>query len=408
MNVYTSLSLLFSLAVFIAYINHRFIKIQMSIAVMSGGLFISLALLLAHAFGFSSIGIQAQQLIKQLHFRDLLIDGMLSFLLFAGGLSIKIEHLWQRKWEISVLAIFSTIASTFVVAGLLYYSLGLLKVNLPFIDCLLFGALISPTDPIAVLAMCKSMQAPKLLEATIAGESLFNDGVGIVLFVTIYHITTMGGDTSFHSVLSLFAQQAIGGIFYGLLLGAAGRLLIGSIDDAELSILITIVIATAGYLFAQKLNVSGPLAMVVAGILIGNAQRQSAQSSYPVVQFWEIIDTILNTLLFLLIGFELLALPLNAWLYIASLLAIPLVLISRAVTVCLPISVFKLRKTYKPHTINILIWGGLRGGLAVALALSIPTGAYQQWILAMTYGVVAFSIIVQGLTIKPLVKKTSS
>tara|TARA_R110000868_G_scaffold8205_3_gene42602 strand:+ start:188446 stop:189684 length:1239 start_codon:yes stop_codon:yes gene_type:complete len=408
MNLYTLISVLFTLAIAIAYVNHHFIKIQTTIAIMAGSLLISFILIVLGQLGFATNFEQHTALmIQDLHFHDILINGMLSFLLFAGGLTIRLKDLRPQILEVSVLASMSTIASAFIVAGLAYLLLDVINYPVPFIYCMLFGALISPTDPIATLAMCKEIKAPKSLEVTIAGESLFNDGVGIVIFLTVLHVIETGGGTSVGSVIGLFMQQAAGGIFYGAALGFIGSALIKPIDDAKLEIMITLVIATGGYALAQSLNISGPLAMVVAGIWIGNygrAKSLSRTAQRHLDSFWEIIDELLNAVLFLLMGFELLTLHLSHGVLIAALVMIPLVLIVRAITVVFPMAIFKLRKQYKPHTVNILIWGGLRGGLAVALALSTPQSPYRDLILIMTYAVVAFSIIIQGLTIKPLVE----
>lgn len=407
MDFYTIASLIMTVAIVIAYVNHRFIKMQTTIAIMVSSMMLSLILIvLVKSFGLQKFEQNFLETLFRIDFDKLLINGMLSFLLFAGALNIDIHTLSSQKWEIFTLATVSTILSTFLVAALTYFCLPLIGMQIDFIYCLLFGALISPTDPIAVLATFKQLQAPKKLRTTVSGESLFNDGVGIVMFITLYHVAFAHKSVSAHYVLLLFLQQAIGGVLYGLALGFFGSWLIKYADEHKIEILLTIAVATGGYSLAQALHISGPLAMVVAGIIIGSYGRKYAMSHHTqniINEFWEIVDELLNCILFLLIGFELLPVTKGNNYLLAGLLAIPLVLIVRYITVAIPMSIFKRWRRYVPHTINILVWGGLRGGLAVALALSLPPGDFRQLILAMTYAVVAFSVIVQGVTMKPLV-----
>lgn len=408
MDFYTSASLIVTAAILIAFINHRFIKLQTTIAIMVSTLLIALILvILDKFFGLPRFEQQILTTLDNINFEKLLINGMLSFLLFAGALTIDIHSLRSQKWEIFTLASFGTILSAFLVGIGCFYLLPFIGIHLKLIYCLLFGALISPTDPIAVLALFKKLQAPKELGTIVAGESLFNDGVGIVMFISLYHIAFSHEPISSNSVILLFLQQALGGTLYGFLLGFIGSWLIKNADEHKIEILITIGLVTGGYSLAQALHISGPLAMVVAGIIIGTYARHHGMSAHTQVildEFWEIIDELLNCVLFLLIGFELLPIAHGNRYLFAGLFAIPLVLLVRLIIVILPMSLFKLKNQYPPHLIKILVWGGLRGGLAVALALSLPSGDYRQIILAMTYAVVAFSIIVQGLTIQPLVK----
>ncbi len=414
MSTYAIVAFLLNLATALAYINQRYIKMQPTIAIMAGSLLLSLSLIVLGAFG---LGTQTHDhismLINSLNFHDILIDGMLSFLLFAGALNVDLNELNRVKWEIISLAVFGTVASCFLIASGTYCIINLLGGHLSYYYCLLFGALISPTDPIAVMATLKQISAPRALSVKIAGESLFNDGVAIVLFITIYraafdytHNVTVG------TIIALFTQQAVGGVAYGILIGLIAYKLIKPIDDHKIEILITLGITTGGYILAQNLGVSGPLAMVVAGLFIGNRGRQfamSAQSRKSLFEFWELIDEILNAVLFLLIGFEILSIHDFSITFIPGLLAIPLVLLVRAVTVALPMSLFKLKKSYPPYTTTIIIWGGLRGGLAVALALVIPgSGTDRILILTMTYMVVLFSILVQGSTAPYLIKRSKA
>lgn len=405
-DIYTLMSLILTSAVIVAYLNHRYIQLQPTIAIMLSSLLLSLCIIILGKLGYSEFQQQIAFMLAKMDFNHLLMNGMLSFLLFAGALNVNINDLRNCKWEIFTLATIGTIASTLLVGILCYYLLNALHIQISFIYCLLFGALISPTDPIAVLAMCKEVKAPRKLEINIAGESLFNDGVGIVLFLTIYQIAFTTQTVTWENISFLFLQEAVGGILYGLGLGLVGYWLIKSIDDHKIEILLTLALATGGYALAQSIHVSGPLAMVVAGILIGNHGRRfsmSIKTRENLDNFWELVDEVLNALLFFLIGFELLIIKISPQELIACGIAIPLVLFVRFITVASPLSLFKLKQTYTPHFIKILTWGGLRGGLAVALALALPPSNYRNLILAMTYAVVIFSIAVQGTTIKPLI-----
>jgi monovalent cation:H+ antiporter, CPA1 family len=408
MNFYAIASFILTMAILIAFVNHRFIKMQTTIAMMSASLLLSLLLIILSNFGFYSILKQEiTHTLVRINFEELLINGMLSFLLFAGGLEIDIKMLRAQKWEILTLSSFSTILSTFLVAILIYFFLPLIDIHLNFIYCLLFGALISPTDPIAVLATFKQLNVPKTLNTIVAGESLFNDGIGIVMFLTLYQLAFIKKELTVLSVLLLFIQQTIGGIVYGIVLGVISSVLIKHADDHKIEILLTLAVATGGYSLALALNVSGPLAMVVTGIIIGSYARHYAmtdQAKGMLGEFWELIDEILNSVLFLLIGLELLIVAEeNSYLF-ASVFAIPLVLLTRYLTVAIPISLFKLQRRYCPHMITFLVWGGLRGGLAVALALALPPSDCRQLILAMTYSIVMFSVVIQGTTVPPLVR----
>jgi CPA1 family monovalent cation:H+ antiporter len=409
-DFYGVLSLVLTAAIAIAYLNHRYIHLQPTIAIMLASLLLSSAIIVLGKLGVCSYSISLANMLRKIDFYHLLINGMLSFLLFAGALHVNINDLKDSKWEITSLAIVSTVLSTLLLGIISYYLLQCLNLALPFIYCLLFGALISPTDPIAVLAMCKEVKAPRKLEVCIAGESLFNDGVGIVLFLTLYQLSFTHESSSWQSFSWLFLQEAGGGIAYGLLLGYLGYWLIKNIDDSKLEILITLAIATGGYAIAQILAVSGPLAMVVAGILIGNHGKRlsmSVKTQANLDNFWELVDEVLNALLFFLIGFELLIITFTWKVILASALAIALVLAVRFITVSLPLGLFKLKRRYPAHFIKILTWGGLRGGLALALALALPASAYRELILAMTYAVVVFSIAVQGISIKPLIRASN-
>lgn len=405
--IYTSLSLLLTVAIAIAYLNARFIKMQTTSAIMIGSLLMSLMLLLLGNLGFHQQELLFEHILSRIHFHDLLMNGMLSFLLFAGALTIDWQTFKKQRWEITVLASLSTLASVALISVGCYYLLRVIGSPLPFRYCLLFGALISPTDPIAVLAMVLDMKAPKSIETIIAGESLFNDGVGIVIFVTAYQVAFSGHAPDVSSVSLLFLQQAVGGIFFGVGLGWLAYYLIRHSRDHKMHILITVAVATGGYSLAQLLQVSGPLAMVVAGIFIGNEARARSPKTYDIIEsFWELIDQVLNALLFLLIGFEVLLMGHQHAQWVVYPLVVLLVLAARAVTVSVPMWLFKKANRYPPATIRLLIWGGLRGGLAVALALSLPNNPHRNLVLGMTYAVVLFAILVQSTTIKGLIKRS--
>lgn len=409
MNFYTIASSILTIAIIIGYINHRFIKMQTTTAITIGALIISFALIIIGMFGFTGLEHNVTNMLHQIPFHDVLIKGMLSFLLFAGALRIDINHLFEQKWEIGILAFVGTIVSAILVGSLIYYVLPLFGIHISFIYCMLFGALISPTDPIAVLATFKELGAPKKLTVIVEGESLFNDGVGIVIFITIYQLAFTGHAITWQATSLLFLRQAIGGIVYGIAVGLVAYWLIKPIDDHKIEILITLLVVTAAYTFANFIGISGPLAMVVAGIFIGNRGRNFSMSKKTVESldtFWELVEEILNAALFLLIGLELLTIHIDHYLLIAAALAIPLVLLVRILIVTIPMSIFKIWRTYPNGSVRVLIWGGLRGGLAFALALALPVGPHRNLILGMTYAVVAFAIVVQGITIRPLVELT--
>jgi CPA1 family monovalent cation:H+ antiporter len=407
MDIYLSLSICISLAIAFTYINARYIKMQTTSAIMVGSIALSLIVVVLDKLGISRYDIQMEHLLISLDFHNLLINGMLSFLLFAGGLTINWHEFKQQRWEIFTLSIFSTLASALLIAAAIYYLLNWFGVNISFEYCMLFGALISPTDPIAVLAMLADLRAPKKLEVIIAGESLFNDGVGIVIFLTAYQVVFADHSPTVHGTLLLFIRQSLGGIGYGILLALLCIYLIRTVKDIKLHILLTIGLTTGGYALAHYLGISGPLAMVVAGIMIGNAYRRlNPDPQQLLYDFWEIVDELLNAILFLLIGFEILVMRHHADQIIVCMLAIPLVLVVRAITVIIPMQYFRKNNQYPRYTRSILIWGGLRGGLAVALALSLPHSDNRDLILSMTYAIVLFAILIQGTTIKALVKRS--
>ena len=350
-------------------------------------------------------GIEKQwvEIVRTIDFNKTLMVGMLSFLLFAGALHVDLNELTNRKWEVLVFATVGVILSTVLVGSMTYLLSGYLGLGLKFVYCLLFGALISPTDPISVLWMLKKAGAPKSLETLIAGESLFNDGIGVVVFITIWEIAFGMRDISFGSISLLFAEEVIGGILIGLSTGWVAYKLLKSIDNYQVEILITLSLVMGGYALASEVGFSGPIAVVVAGLLIGNHGRQfamSAKTRQNLDMFWELTDEILNSLLFVLIGIELLIIQLSAKYIFAGMVAILIVLLSRVISIGVPQLMFSIGKKFDYASLKIMTWGGLRGGIAVALALSLPVGAEKDIIITMTYIVVVFSILVQGLTMK--------
>jgi CPA1 family monovalent cation:H+ antiporter len=402
------ISVLLTLAAVFSYLNHRFFKLPTTIGLMLISLVVSLGLILAHYLGFD-LETRAEAILQQIDFNETLMNGLLSFLLFAGALHVNLEDLARQKWVIASFATLGVVMSTFIIGGLTYAMLQLLGLALPFLHCLVFGALISPTDPIAVLGLLKKAKASRTLETKITGESLFNDGVGVVVFLILLGMLT--GEHTFDAgrVGLLLVQEAGGGILLGLALGWIAYRMLRSIDNYQVEILITLALVTGGYALAMALHMSGPLAIVAAGLLIGNHGRSWAMSETTrdhLDKFWELIDEILNAVLFVLIGLEILILPLNSAYWLAGLAAIPMVLLARFVSVGIPVSALRLRRTFSPHVIKIMTWGGLRGGISVALALSLPAGEERSLILTITYVIVIFSIVVQGLSLPALLRKT--
>ncbi|HAS64409.1 MAG TPA: sodium:proton antiporter [Vibrio sp.] len=417
MSVYYTLCFLSAAAMLIAFVNSKIGKMQTTIAITAGSMMLSLLILIAGQNNWFELTEIASHTIASINFEDFLLKGILGFLLFAGGLSIKLPNLKDQKWEITVLALAATLFSTFFIGFALYGFCLLAGIHFELVYCLLFGALISPTDPIAVLAIVKKLNAPKRISTQIEGESLFNDGFGLVIFVTIYTIAFGTEAPTISSVTMLFIQEAIGGIAYGFILGLVFHYLISATDDHSMELLLTIGIPTAGYAFADILHVSGPLAMVVSGIMIGNWTRYigfSKESEDHLDHFWELIDEFLNGILFLLIGMSMLLFEFHKEDFILMAFAIPLVLSGRYLSVYLSYIGFKRYRSYNPWSVRILTWGGLRGGLALAMALSIPAGIWvipdklidvKEVILVMTYSVVVFSILIQGSTITPMIEK---
>ena len=408
MSLIQTITLLVCLSAVFSYLNYRYLKLPMTIGLMALALAMSLVLVALGKLGFP-VEAKALTFMKGIDFNEALMHGMLSFLLFAGALHFNVHDLLHQKWFIGTLASVGVFASTLIVGSLTFYLFALVGLDLPFLYCLLFGALISPTDPIAVLGILRTAGAPKSLEVKITGESLFNDGVGVVVFLVLlgvagHEVATAG------SIALLFLKEAVGGAILGLALGYLTYLMLRSVDNYQVEILLTLAIVMGGYALADALHTSGPIAVVVAGLVIGSYVRHmvlSETSREYVDTFWELVDELLNAVLFVLIGLEVLVLTFQSHYLLAGLIAIPVVLLARFLSVGLPVKLFSLRQEFAPRATTILTWGGLRGGISVAMALSLPPGPLRDAIVSVTYVVVIFSILVQGLTIGQVIQLAS-
>lgn len=408
MEIYNLITIIIVLAALFSYINFKYIKLPGTIGIMLLSLVASL-IIINIGFFHPDFFKKTTHLISTLDFNTALMKVMLGFLLFAGAIHIDINEMKNERAAIIAFSTIGVLLSTFIVAGLFYAVTHWLGFSIGFIYCLLFGALISPTDPIAVLGILKQAKIPSTLEVKISGESLFNDGVAVVVFITIYEIITADPqNVNLLQIVWLFIKEAGGGIAFGLLLGYIGFWALRSINNYVVEVLITLAIVMGGYLFAAYLHVSGPLAMVMAGIITGNKSRaegMSDSSEEYIDKFWEMIDEIFNAILFLLIGFEMLIVPFTWMFFWLGCITIVIVLLARLISVAIPVLFLKPIKTFERNAIPILTWGGLRGGISVALALSLPKSMFSEVFVSVTYIVVLFSIIVQGLTIGKFAKK---
>ena len=401
-----------TLSAVFGYINHRWLKFPHTIGLVVIALLASMGTiavdLMVPALHLKAT---AAGLLGRIDLTETLMHGMLSLLLFAGAMHVNLDILAERKWAIGSMATIGVMMSTFIVGAGSWLMLDLLGIGLPFAWCLVFGALISPTDPVAVLGILKTVNVPESLEAKIAGESLFNDGVGVVVFTILVAVAVgTGGGEAFGAadMAKLFLVETVGGALIGLVFGYIAYRAMLSIDEHNLEVLITLALVFLITAIAQAVHASAPIAAVVAGLLIGNHGTRFAMSDKTAMHvrtFWSLIDEILNSVLFLIIGFEVLALALDGRTLIAAALAIPLVLAARFVSVATPVGLLRVREQFTTGAVRVLTWGGLRGGISVALALSLPAGPAKEEILVITYGVVIFSIIVQGLTIGKVVKR---
>ena len=409
MDAYFIATILIFLSAVFGYINVRFLKMPNTIGLMIITIIFTLGVLLLSYVDPTLLNLE-KSIISSIDFKSILLDEMLSFLLFAGALHTNFEQLKIQRWPILLFSTLGVLTSTFLVGFVMYFVLQLLNFQIDLIYCLLFGALISPTDPIAVLGILKKAGVPKKLETKIVGESLFNDGVGVVVFLTIFQIAKSGLEqTETFDIVQLFGQEVFGGILLGAVLGWVSYRLMKSINDYDIEVIITLAAVMGGTLIAHKLHLSAPLAMVTAGLIIGNdtvrASSMSEVTEKYVDKFWELIDILLNAVLFVLIGMELLVLVFEGKYILVGVLAIPIVLVCRYISLFLPINLFKKKLEFVPKTNLIMTWGGLRGGISIALALGLSADMHRDLFLVITYVVVVFSIIVQGLTVGNLVEK---
>jgi len=411
MDLFTIATILIVLSAGFAFINTKYLKLPFTIGLMLIAILFTLGITILGNFSPYIID-QANLLIKSIDFETILLDVMLSFLLFAGALHTKLDALKRQRGPIALFATMGVVVSTFLIGTLMFYIFSTFGHPIEYIYCLLFGALISPTDPIAVLGILKEANAPKKLETKIVGESLFNDGVGVVVFLVIFQIARQGLEAvTPGDVVILFVEEVVGGIGLGLIAGYLTFRLMKVIDHYETEVILTLALVMGLSVLAHLLHVSGPLAVVVAGIFIGNKSPEIAWSKTTqayVDKFWELVDVLLNAVLFVLIGLELLIIAVNSEYIMFGLIAIPVALLSRYLALAGPVALFRKKLEFIPKTTMIMTWGGIRGGISIALALSLGAQMERELFLTVTYIIVIFSILIQGLTIGPLVKRVVS
>lgn len=407
-SVFDIAAILITLAAALSWLNHRFLKLPSTVGLALMGAVASLIVLVADRLAPNFlVGDTIRAFISTIDFETALMDGMLSFLLFAGALHVDLEDLRKHGWQVAILSTLGVIASTLMVGFGLYGITLVAGVGIPLIWCLVFGALISPTDPVAVMGAMKGGGTPRGLQATIAGESLFNDGVGVVIFSILLAAAVSGAEFALPHALEMFAIEALGGAALGLAVGYLAFLAMRAIDDYPVELLITLATVMGGYALAQALHVSGPVAMAVAGLLIGNrgvALAMSDTTRDHVIKFWGLVDEVLNAVLFLLIGLEGVALIGRLDLLAIGLTTIPLVLVARTLSVTGPLLFWRKSLPFR-STMPVMVWGGLRGGISIALALSLPAGPIKDLLVTATYVVVLFSVLAQGATIGPVIRK---
>jgi CPA1 family monovalent cation:H+ antiporter len=408
MTLFEITAILMVLTALFGYINYRVLRMPATIGVMFIALVFSLGVVSLGWLGVDVGQAGVAELLRTIDFNQTLLHGMLSFLLFAGALHINFDDLKNQKWAITILASLGVLASTFIVGGLTWVVLDFLGMPVSFIYCLLFGALISPTDPVAVIGILKTVGVPKGLETKIAGESLFNDGIGVVVFIILMQLALGNSNVTPGSVALLFIEEAVGGAVLGLVIGVLAYQMLKRVNNYQVEVIITLALVMGGYALADRIHTSGPIAMVVAGLLIGNHGRTYAMSDNTrerLDDFWELMDEIMNALLFMLMGLEMLILPFTTALLIAGLAAIVIALFARWSSVAGAVLLMRTFRPFSPGAVKILTWGGLRGGISVALALSIPEVPERSTIVIITYIIVVFSILVQGMTLGKLVRK---
>jgi monovalent cation:H+ antiporter, CPA1 family len=405
MSLFELAGLIFFVVALFGYLNGRFLRMPDTLGNMAIGLLASLAMLVL-GFKNEAAHATASKVLAAVNFPDLMFHGMLGLLLFAGSLHVNVLKLRSQRIAIFLLASAGVLVSTAVVGLTFHYAMVLLDQDIPLVYCLMFGALISPTDPIAVMGVLKKAGVPESLSAKITGEALFNDGTAVVAFLLLLGLATGATQPTLASVGSLFAKEVGGGLVLGFVLGYGAILLLKGMDSYPVEIITTLAVATGGYALAERLHVSAPLAIVIAGLVVGNTGAKVAMSEKTrlhLFMFWELLDEVLNLVLFALIGLELLELSFEADSMIAGIVAIPLVLGARWVSVVVPLMAGPVRRRLTKHAVTVLTWGGLRGGISVALALSLPTFDGQPTVVMATYCVVVFSLLVQGTTLGPLI-----
>lgn len=403
MELYYSFSVLIVLASLFAYINYRVLKLPSTIGIMVIAIIVSVILVASGDNFLPKTTNGLIKLVNSLDFTEVLMGAMLNFLLFAGGIHVNIKDLKEQFGPVVIFSTVGVIISTFAVAFGTFYLLPLVGIQMPFIYCLVFGALISPTDPVAVLSILKQANVSKSLETKVAGESLFNDGMAVVVFTVVLQLAIGKEiDLNVENIGLLLLREAGGGLLLGVLLGFSASRAMRVVDDYIISVLVTLSVVMGGYLIAHEMHISAPLAMVAAGLFMGNFSesfKMKSETQDYLIKFWELIDEIMNAVLFLFIGFELLLIKdLNEYL-VAGGICIMIVLLARWVAIFVPTKFMAFKYRFSPQTVKVLVWGGIRGGVSIALALSIPVNEYSQIIISITYCVVVFSIIVQGLTI---------
>ena len=400
----------------VAWLNERFLRIPTTVGVTLAAALTSIVLMAVDAFGVG-IGLRdtVEGLLETLDFTDFVLNGILAILLFAGALSLDARQL-RRQWaSVLTLATFGTLVSIALVGLGSWAVFAVAGVGMPLAWALLFGAAISPTDPVAILDLLKRARVPERLRTLIAGESLFNDGIGVVAFVVLGGVVGLGVDhgqfePTVGGVALVFVREALGGLAFGAALGAVGFWLLKTIDGHVVEVIITLAMVAGGYAAAVALGVSGPLAMVVAGLIVsaGKSEALHGETRHHVEGFWETLDQVVNILLFAFIGFDVMLADADASLLLVGLLIVPVTLVARFLSVAAPVRLLRERDGYGPYTTRLLTWGGLRGGIAISLALSLPTVDYRPTIVTATYVVVLFSIAVQGLTVGPLIRRAAT
>lgn len=409
----TAFAVLLCVTAVLAYLNERFLHFPTTVGVTLAGAVASIGLIALDALGVPGLRGWAAGVLQTLNFTEFVLNGILSLLLFAGALSLDAGQMLRQRVSILTLAILSTLLSTFLIGFAAYFVFALVGLDVPLMWALLFGALISPTDPVAVLDLLKRARVPARIETLIAGESLFNDGVGVVIFLVLAGLAGVGehhAATGLADALALFVREALGGMLFGALLGGLGYAMLRTIEQHAVEVLLTLALVVGGYVAAAALGLSGPLAMVVAGLVISAVKDRAfgEATRHHIEGFWETVDQVLNIVLFAFIGLDVLLTRTSGPQVLASVLLIGVALAARWISVALPFALVRAREGYGAYTVRLLTWGGLRGGIAISLALGLPESPYRTPLVTATYAVVLFTIAVQGLTIMPLVHRASA